>query len=586
MSQKLNKEQIQELIDKIYALFKDKQVTESEQAVKLLTNVFSLYHELYKSDDRGAVRGVIQFFIPLLTYSLKNYTDTPESTRKIAQLYESSFAFAGRRSLEHFIDYMEWDRTSHNKVLANRRDVLKPFIYYLNKAKFDPKLKYVVASYPPSYAKTFTVNYYTAWGLGIDKNASFIRMSYNDELVNKMSRQVQGIINDKRFADVFPEYQHCATKVLNKTKSSDWNTKITDEATNFIARTRDAGITGNRAKTDITLDDMTKGADESTDSNLHKSMYDKWKTDWSSRFDGENTKFILCGTMWNPEDILNMIYQEGESYCGGIVKGALPYTFETVDGTRAYIKVPLLDENNKSTCEAVYSTKQALFLRDTTDEYLFKSVYQQDPIAPSGLEFAWDNLDTYVKLPETVSNVGYAVLDPTRRGRDNLSLPIFKQDLNDENLFDTWYMIDTYYKKIAMTEAYDDIVELCIKHNVRHLFIENNTDTSLRVVFEMKFKDLGYNIDLHEKYQTINKEKRIKDARGQIARQIKFKDRALVGKTGMYFDFMSALTRYSFDYPNKHDDAPDSLALMVSEVMNGGMSVKEIVVKNRSEYGI
>lgn len=586
MSNNLTKEQIQELIDKILDIFNKNQVEDDKKAVDLVTNILQLYEALYKIDNLGACRGVIVHLIPLCYASLIKHSSTEQLTIKLSALLEKSYAFAGRRSLEHFIDYMEWDRTSHNKVLANRREALKPFIYYLNKAKFDKKLKYVVSSYPPSYGKSFVVNYYTAWGLGIDKNATFIRMSYNDELVNKVSRQVQAIMNEKRFADVFTDYQASATRVLDKTKSSDWNTRITEEATNFIARTRDAGITGNRAKTDITLDDMTKGAEESTDTNLHKKMYDKWKTDWSSRFDGQDTKFIFTGTMWNPEDILNMIYQEAEIYCGGVKQGALPFTYESMDGTRAFIKVPLLNSKNKSTCEAVYSTKQALFLRDTTDEYLFSCVYQQDPIAPTGLEFAYNNLRTYDNLPSGISNIAYAVLDPTRKGKDNISLPIFRRDDSLSQEEDTWYMVDCYYQRKAMTDAYDDIVELCIKNNVRHLVIENNTDTSLKTVLEIKFREKKYTIDMYEKYQTINKERRIKDARGIILKQIVFKNKLLYGKSGQYFDFMEAFTRYSFDYPNKHDDAPDSLALAVNEIILGNATLPEAIVLNRASLGI
>ena len=58
-------------------------------------------------------------------------------------------SFAGRRSLEHFIDYMEMDMPVESRVLANRRNVLKPFVFFLNKSAFDPVLQYIEASFPP-----------------------------------------------------------------------------------------------------------------------------------------------------------------------------------------------------------------------------------------------------------------------------------------------------------------------------------------------------------------------------------------------------------------------------------------------------
>lgn len=72
-----------------------------------------------------------------------------ELTSRSFELYQKVWALTARTSLEHFIDYMEFDRDE--KVLANRRGVLRPFIFYLNKQEFDENLELVCASYPPAY---------------------------------------------------------------------------------------------------------------------------------------------------------------------------------------------------------------------------------------------------------------------------------------------------------------------------------------------------------------------------------------------------------------------------------------------------
>ena len=120
-------------------------------------------------------------------------------------LYEKSMAFAGRRSLEHFFDYKEMNNTK--KVLAGRRGVLKPFLFYLNKITFSDDLKYVIASYPPSTGKSVTLTFWTAWLYGISRDYSVIRMSYSDDLVAGFSRNVRELITDKRYTDVFQEYR-------------------------------------------------------------------------------------------------------------------------------------------------------------------------------------------------------------------------------------------------------------------------------------------------------------------------------------------------------------------------------------------
>ncbi len=49
---------------------------------------------------------------------------------------------------------------------------------------------------------------------------------------------------------------------------------------------------------------------------------------------------------------------------------------------------------------------------------------------------------------------------------------------------------------------------------------------------------------------------------------------------------MKNFTTYSFDYPNKHDDAPDSLALFTSETIVGLGIINKALPINRQENGI
>src|SRR5699024_1250499 len=169
-------------------------------------------------------------------------------------------------------------------------------------------------------------------------------------------------------------------------------------------------------------------------STLHAQLYDRWKTEWYNRRDGDTTKFIFAGTMWSPEDILNRVTQDRESLSEVIESKHFKYVWETKDGSTVFIRIPLLDENDETTCEDVMSTQEARELRDTTDEFLFSCVYQQEPIAPTGLNFADELLNHYDKLPvnqdgkDACYNYCLAVLDTTRRGKDNVSMPIFKTD--------------------------------------------------------------------------------------------------------------------------------------------------------------
>ena len=147
------------------------------------------------------------------------------------------------------------------------------------------------------------------------------------------------------------------------------------------------------------FDDMTKGAEEATDSTEHQSLYNKWTGNWINRRDGDSTKFVFAGTMWSPEDILNRIIADRESISELIPSDKFKYVWESKDGTTVVIRVPLLDENDETTCEAVMTTEEARQLRDVTDEFQWACVYQQDPIPAEGLNFADDLLNHFEQLP-------------------------------------------------------------------------------------------------------------------------------------------------------------------------------------------
>lgn len=533
-----------------------------------------------------ACKLVIVYLIPFLEARLEKCETN--NMIKFYDLWENCYAFAARRSFEHFIDYMEMDLDIKNKVLGNRRAVLKPLVYYLNKSVYDDKLRYINASFPPSYGKSYTLNMFSAWCFGLDRNNSILRLSYSEELVLGFSRMIQAVITNPRFGNVFPDYKRFGTKQFAKEKESDWVLKDSGMQKSHIARTREGSTTGERANRAIIFDDMTKGASEATDSSLHQRLYNKWKTEWYNRKTGDKVIFIFAGTMWSPEDILNRVAEDIEKTTQMLPsKKWKNWVKEAADGTAVFIRVPLLDAKEECTCLHVMSTKEARILKETTDEFLFACVYQQDPIPPSGLNFAYDMLNHYEELPldentgeELCSPYCYAVLDTTRKGKDNASMPIFKYD------GESYYMIDVVFEAKAMSELYATIIAKIEEYNITWLVVENNTDTSLKTLLEERLKAKGINTCvITEKYQAMNKERRIKEAQGLIRKLLKFKDKKRYTPKSNYGRFMENLTRYSFDYPNRHDDAPDSLALFVNEIiLERGKPSKPVAV-NRAKLG-
>lgn len=546
---------------------------------QMLRNYLELLRaKFYQTQDeevkRACVREDIIFLLPLSDNTLREYVDKGEVEyiKDFYSVWKEALAFAGSRSLEHFIEYMELDMGHNKKVFGNRRSVLKPFIYYLNKAAFDDKLKYVICSYPPSYGKTYTMNMFSAWLFGLDIDNSILRMSYSERNVNAASKAVKETITKPEFLDVFPSFKELKGKYFVIDQINDWtlNGKSNSQTSHF-AITRDGSITGIRANKAIILDDMLKGADEALKEDLHNKYYDKWNNDWYNRRSSDDVIYVIAGTMWSPMDLINRIIDDRRKVTTFRKSKAFnKWVEESLDGSTVIIRVPLI-EDGKCTCTHVMSNERALELQANDDPFLFSCVYMQDPIAPTGLEFGDEQLLHYTAMPAdkdgnpTCGDYCLAALDPARKGKDNVSMPIFKTDGAYH------YMIDCIFQKKAMTELYDEIVQKVIDNNIVKLIVENNTDTSLAALLQGKLEEKGYFLcEIIPKYSIKNKEQKIKDMRGIIKRKIIFKDKSLYTANSDYGLFMKNLTRYSFDYANKHDDAPDSLAMYAEGLIVGG----------------
>lgn len=513
----------------------------------------------FKEDELKSVTVAKKKLIPILQNLIEK--GSLENMASFFDYYKRTYCFCAKRDFECFVDYIEWNQPK--KVLANRRKVLKPYVDALNRIAFDDQLQYIVVSYPPSMGKSYLSTLFTAWGYGLSINNSVIRMSYSDELVLGFSRTIKGIISSPEFAEIFPLFKLYNGKPFEVERESDWKIKNANvPKSNHIARTRSGSTTGERASFAIIFDDMTKGAEEANSESTHRGIYDKWLTEWWNRRDGKKCKFIFVGTQWCPEDILNRVIED-RNKVSALKETDNPYVMISEDKSTIVIRVPMIDEEGKTTCEEVYPQEIAEQIKDTTDPFLFSCVYQQNPLPVTGREFAWENLQTYTNLPEELESYCMASLDTARKGKDNVSMPIFKPDGKGN-----YYFVDCIFKQKPMEDLYDEIIEKIIDNRIIKLVIENNIDTSLKTLLTDRLKVRGvYWCEILEKYNTVKKEERIKNNRGIVQKFIIFKDKILTKPNTDYGRLMENMTRYTFDKPNLHDDSVDSVCLFASEII-------------------
>lgn len=420
-----------------------------------------------------------------------------------------------------------------------------------------------------------------------------MRISCSDLLVKQFGRDVVDILKSEEYAKIFPYFS--IDRFFKKTED-EFQFKDSRER-NYLCITRDSRIVGFRTNY-VIEDDLIGGSAEAMRPELHKSIINKHATDWTSRNKDKNLKVIALGTMFSPDDSLNWLKEEAEKN-GDLIDCPFKKYVELFKNRltgrlEVFVTIPALDENDVSTLESEFPTsyflkkREELFSDRSGDgTYLWNAVFMQKPTSPSGLDFGYDTLITYDSLPKDengnikLSSYNVASLDPARKGKNYVSMPIFNK------VGDLSYLIACLFRKEPMSELYDIIVEKIIKYNIRKLYVETNTDTSLPFVLRERLAKKGCNFcEIVELYSVENKEERIKDNKGFVKNTVAFPDRKFWGKDLELKSFMEQLTSYSFDRPNKFDDAIDSVVIYIMQTTPKFACSGILEVFDRSLLGI
>lgn len=545
-----------------------------------------------------------------ITTLLKDKSIEPVDIETLAVLHNKYFALVARRSFHHFILFMEQDRKPSRIVYKTRMNILYPFAYYLNEMTYNEQFQFTSASYMPNGGKTFMANYYTAYLYGQDYDSSALRISFSEDNVKTSSNNIKELITNPRFSQIFPIFNDIMSNPFEPSAWDGWKLQNADVEKSHIAVTINGALPGKRANKIIVLDDTLRGEEEAEAEDLFEKYWQRYLVDISSRGDGNEVKELFVGTMWNPNDVIGrkIAFEiEGRE----VRPGKFKYCKEIYeDGVMigVIIQVPMLDpETDETTCERVMTTAKAKRKRASTDEFLWASAYQQDPIAPKGRPFSWEEIKQYDifngeeryldehgkqrkfdfyynEQPVRLNSVGKASLDPTRKGKDFVAMPIFKQD-EESGLY---FLVDAIYRGKGIDEVMNDIVQKIMLHDLNPFVFENNVaGTIFKPVIEERLRAKGNTrCEVIEIFNTEDKMRRIANEKYSIVTNCVFPRRGMYPPNSELGRFMNATTRFSFEVANKNDDAPDSLALFSKNIIKGGMRLGTIETMNRRELGL
>ncbi len=487
-----------------------------------------------------------------------------EQSKALFEVYKRSLKFDAVDSFDSFMLYLELDRPADKRFYQPRRKILKKFVDALQ-ALEDDELDELHMSCPPRVGKSSLTMFFILWIMGRDPERSNLYCSYSDIITSAFYMGLLEILNDNvtyHFKEIFPD----ADLVNTNSKDEYLDIKRRKRYHSLTARSLYGTLNGAcDASGYIIADDLISGIEEALNGDRLKSAWDKVNNNLLTR-GKERTKIIFIGTRWSLADPI------------GVRRDLLENDEKFQYLRTQLIDIPALDDNEQSNFDydygvgfstEKYQAVRASFER-TNDIASWDAQYMQKPIERSGSLFEPDGMRYYNgELPDIVPDMIVAAIDPAYGGGDYVAMPVAFVYGADIYIHDVVYNNED--KKITVPEC----VEKVILHGITSCQIEGTKSTSAyadEVQEELKRRGQRIRLTTKAASTATSKQDRIFKCAPDIRDNFIFK--ASGKRSAEYQKFMENVFAFKIAGKNKHDDAPDSLAMLSDMIFRQNQKVE------------
>lgn len=176
----------------------------------------------------------------------------------------------------------------------------------------DGEINRMMVFMPPQHGKSeLTSRRLPSYMLGRNPNLRIALCAYNATFASKFNRQVQRIMSEPSYIEVFPNTKLNSKNLATDSKGAYLRNseqfEIVDAQGSFISVGVGGGITGNPV--DIALiDDPIKGAEEAGSQTYREKVWEWYTTELETRLNN-NSQILITLTRWNVDDIAGRILE-------------------------------------------------------------------------------------------------------------------------------------------------------------------------------------------------------------------------------------------------------------------------------------
>lgn len=486
---------------------------------------------------------------------------------KYYDLYNKALLFLAQehKDFDSYLLYVEKNRDPEDRYYQPRRNKIYWLVQKMQRL-IDDELDILSISMPPGTGKTTLGEFFISFVMGHYPNTPNLMSSHSGFMTRMFYDAVLNIItsNEYCWSDVFPDIVFEG----NNAKEETINLGRWQPFKTLTCRPIRGSLTGvTRCEGFLYVDDLVSGIEEALSIDRLDKLYGEYTTDLKSR-KKKKAKEIHIATRWSVHDVI----------------GRLERMYE--GNPRAeFIAVPDIDpQTGKSNFDYDYDVgfdeKYFHDMEMSMDDVSYRCLYKSDPIEREGILYHPTELQRYIGgLPDREPDSILAICDTKDTGTDYNFLGVFYQ------YGDRYYLEDLVFKNIDPGTLDELNSDMLVKNHVQQAQFESNKEGS-RTANEVErlVKAKGGRCHITKKYTTQNKETKIIVNSSWVKEHVIFKDITEYEPKSDYGVMMSFLCSYTQLGKNKHDDAPDTLA-MFAQFVDALLGGEGQVVK-RSDLGI
>ena len=413
------------------------------------------------------------------------------------------------------------------------------------------EIKKLMITMPPQHGKSEgATRRLPAFVLGQDPDKRIAIVSYNAIKARKFNRELQRIMDDDRYYELFPQtllagqasYQEQGRRSRNYARNSD-ECEIVGYQGSFKTIGVGGSLTGEPVDM-LIMDDLYKDASSAWSPVIRQNVADWYDTVASTRLHNDSQQ-LLVFTRWHMEDLAGrLLEQEGVYDPIENPQGWLLVSFPAIQNRPPSEQDPRVE--GEPLWPERHSLEKLLEIKGRSPT-VFESLYQQNPQPSQGLMY--EEFSCYTDLPSRSYSVAY--IDAADSGADYLCA-LFYKEAEDGN-----YITDVLYTKDPMEVTETTLTYMLQQHQVERCHIESNNGGNLFVSnLQQRSWDTGNRLTRFNPFhQNQNKTARIFAASASVQKLIKMP----LDWKKRFPKFARDLTGYLRVGSNAHDDAPDAL---------------------------